>query len=164
MSHFKNLFCRWDASQLSFAFWHFQTCYCSQGCLVIQKDHTRVLKATPAICRHLFPTMLTQVMHKQIALLTHPPLKTDTHPLFGPVSWFCANSKKKLQSSCHTVFSYWSYSISVCATTAQQNVFRRHREELAWSPSHSLQVWKHSVLFLTEHEQILSLEIHGKQI
>lgn len=130
----------------------------------IQKDHTRVLKATPAICRHLFPTMLTQVMHKQIALLTHPPLKTDTHPLFGPVSWFCTNSKKKLQSSCHTVFSYWSYSISVCATTAQQNVFRRHREELAWSPSHSLQVWKYSVLFLTEHEQILSLEIHGKQI
>ena len=42
------------------------------------KDHNRALKATPAICRHLSPTTLTQGMQTQTALLTPTPPHTHT--------------------------------------------------------------------------------------
>lgn len=59
------------------------------------KDHNRALEATPAFCRHLSPTMLTQGVQTQTALLTphpstdsHTHTHTFTHPLLGPMSRF----------------------------------------------------------------------------
>lgn len=108
--------------------------------LLVLQHHNRAVRATPAICRHVFPTMLTQSMHTQTALLTltkpqpssqHTRIYTHAHTYIwlGPMIWFYSNSSKKLQSSCNTNLTYRSVCkiSAVCASSSPHSFYEPQR-------------------------------------